>query len=280
MNYLMMIFIFHVVHWVWISDLICLFCLFSVFAAMAPKVTNNWKDHGWWIVAEEAEMPMLWITMHAIVEGRHWSALGKVFGQILMITPSGSDSLIFGVSAEGTPLLKVRLQRRLLFAPMPRVCLEAQPPLRRLKPLQDLWMSIPEALRSARETCVQKFLALSPEQVLQAQRLHAQHTAYDDMRTRDQVRAFDQRPTDPEETDPMYRVFAAPITVNWGPEARGGRRYPPLGAAEGDGDLVPHADSVPCRVRSRVDRSTQSASSERTTSGVVATHERSTTEET
>jgi hypothetical protein len=119
MKYLMMIFIFHVVHWVWISDLTCLFCLFSVFAAMALKVTNDWKDHEWWIVAEEAEMPMLWITMHAIVEGRHWLALGKVFEQILMITPSGSNSLIFNVTVEGTP------QRKLLFAPIPRVCLEA-----------------------------------------------------------------------------------------------------------------------------------------------------------
>jgi hypothetical protein len=100
---------------------------------------------------------------------------------------------------------------------MPRVCLEAQPPLRGLEPLQDLWMSMPEVLRSVRETCVQKFLALSPEQMLQAQRLHAQHTTYDDMKTEDQVRAVDQRPNDPEETDPMYRVFVAPVTVNWGP---------------------------------------------------------------
>jgi hypothetical protein len=119
---------------------------------------------------------------------------------------------------------------------------------------------MPEALRFVRKTFVQKFLALSPEQVLQAQSLHAQHTAYDDMRTEDQVRAGDQRPKDPEKMDPMYRVFAAPVTVNWGPaEARGGRRRPPPGAAEGDGNLVPHADSVPRRVRSRVDQSTQSA---------------------
>ena len=35
-------------------------------------MTNNWKDHGWWIMAEEAKMPMLWITSHDVVEGRHW----------------------------------------------------------------------------------------------------------------------------------------------------------------------------------------------------------------
>jgi hypothetical protein len=39
---------------------------------MALKVTNDWDDHGWWIMAEEAEMPMLWITSRAVVEGRHW----------------------------------------------------------------------------------------------------------------------------------------------------------------------------------------------------------------
>ena len=103
MKYLMMIFIFHVIHWIWILDLTYLFHLFSVFAAMAPKVRNDWKDHGWWIVAEEAEMPMLRITMHTIVEGRHWSALGKVFEQILMITPLESDSLIFSLTTEGIP---------------------------------------------------------------------------------------------------------------------------------------------------------------------------------
>jgi hypothetical protein len=74
------------------------------------------------------------------------------------------------------------------------------------------------------------------------------------MKTEDQIMAVDQRPTDPKETDPMYMVFTAPVIVNWGPpEARGGRRHPPLGTAEGDGDLVLHADSVSRRVRSRVD---------------------------
>jgi hypothetical protein len=48
-------------------------------------------------MAEEAEMLMLWITSHAVVEGRHWSALGKVFKQIRSITPLGTDSQIFSV---------------------------------------------------------------------------------------------------------------------------------------------------------------------------------------
>jgi hypothetical protein len=50
---------------------------------MATNAKEEWKDHGWWIMAEEAEKPMLWITNHAVLEGRHWSALEKEFGQIL-----------------------------------------------------------------------------------------------------------------------------------------------------------------------------------------------------
>jgi hypothetical protein len=63
----------------------------------------------WWIMAEEAEMPMLWITSHAAVEGRHWSALAKVFGQILSITPSGTDSHILSMTTDRIPLQKFRL---------------------------------------------------------------------------------------------------------------------------------------------------------------------------
>jgi hypothetical protein len=36
-------------------------------------VTNDWKDHMWWIMAEAAQMPMLWITTYVVVEGQHWS---------------------------------------------------------------------------------------------------------------------------------------------------------------------------------------------------------------
>jgi hypothetical protein len=45
---------------------------------MALKVTNDWKDHGWWIMAEEAKMPMLWITSHAVVKADIGS-LGEQF---------------------------------------------------------------------------------------------------------------------------------------------------------------------------------------------------------
>jgi hypothetical protein len=50
---------------------------------MATNAKEEWKDHRGWIMAEEAEKPMLWITDHAVLEGRYWSALGKEFGEIL-----------------------------------------------------------------------------------------------------------------------------------------------------------------------------------------------------
>jgi hypothetical protein len=245
-----------------------------MFAAMAQKVTNDWKDHGWWIMAEAAQTLMLWITTYAVVEGRHWSAVGKVFEQILSITPSGTESLIFTVRTEGIVSPKIRLQKTLLFAPIPRICLEAQLTFRGLMPLQDLWLSMPEELQSARETSVERFVALSEEDVPRATRLHLEHNAYNNMRSNDPIRAVDQRPNDPEETDPMYRVIAAPITVNWEPpQGRGDCRRPTPALVVGDVESVPTEDTLLRRIRSRIGAATQSASSERTTSGTVAVHE-------
>ena len=120
------------------------------------------------------------------------------------------------------PLLKYKLQRRLLFAPVLRICVEAKPPRKGLRPLVQLWNSIPQEVRSARETCVQRFLVLTPEEVLRATQLHLAHNTYDDMRTEEQVQAVDHRPNDPEDTDPIYRVVATPVNVNWmQPKGRG-----------------------------------------------------------
>jgi hypothetical protein len=38
---------------------------------MAFNAKEEWKDNGWWIMAEEAEKPMLWIIDHAVLEGRY-----------------------------------------------------------------------------------------------------------------------------------------------------------------------------------------------------------------
>jgi hypothetical protein len=103
-------------------------------------------------MAEAAQTPMLWITTYVVVEGRHWSAVGKVFGQILSSIPSRIESLIFTMRTEGIVSPPIKLQRTLLFATIPRICLEAQPTFRGLRPLQDLYLSMPEELQLARKT--------------------------------------------------------------------------------------------------------------------------------
>jgi hypothetical protein len=59
----------------------------------------------------------LWIKSYTVVEGRYWSAMGKSFGEILTISPSGSDDVLVTVSAEETSPSKIRLQRRLYLHP-------------------------------------------------------------------------------------------------------------------------------------------------------------------
>jgi hypothetical protein len=58
--------------------------LFFVFAAMAHKVTNNWKDHEWWIMAEDAEMPML---RGQLLESNAREEMGTQSSQVIAQTP-------------------------------------------------------------------------------------------------------------------------------------------------------------------------------------------------
>jgi hypothetical protein len=76
---------------------------------MATNAKEEWKDHGCWIMPEEAEKPMLWITDHTVLECQYWLELGKEFGEILQITTSGSDFLIFHVYMVEDPLLRYKL---------------------------------------------------------------------------------------------------------------------------------------------------------------------------
>src|SRR5450759_441668 len=136
---------------------------FCAFADMALKIGNEWKEHGWWIQVDASQKPMLWITSYMVVEGRHWSAVGKSFGEISAISPSGSADVLVTVTAEESSPSKIRLQRRLLFSPIPRMFLEGAIVLRGTRPLRDFWLTMPEAVRSAREIVVQRFITLNPE---------------------------------------------------------------------------------------------------------------------
>jgi hypothetical protein len=113
------------------------------FIGMALKVGNEWKEHGWWIKVDATQKPMLWITSYTVVEGRYWSVVEKSFGEISTITPSASDDVLVTVFAEETSPSKIRLQRRLLFAPIPRISLEGAIVIRGLRSLQELWLIMP-----------------------------------------------------------------------------------------------------------------------------------------
>jgi hypothetical protein len=180
---------------------------------MALKVGNDWEEYGWWIKVDATQKPVLWITSYTMVEGRYWSVVGKSFGEISTISPSGSDDVLVIVFAEETSPSKIRLQRRLLFAPIPRICLEGEIVIRGLWSLQELWLTIPLEVRSAREIAVEKFSGLNPEEVRRATMLHLEHSAYDDLRSRDATTSEEQRPSEPKETDPIYRVVAAPVDL-------------------------------------------------------------------
>jgi hypothetical protein len=83
--------------------------LFSLFVGMAPKAGNEWKDHGWWIKVDDSQKALLWFMSHPVLEGRHWSAVGKAFGQITAISPSRSDDVLVTASTEGSSSSKIRL---------------------------------------------------------------------------------------------------------------------------------------------------------------------------
>ena len=84
---------------------------FCAFADMALKVGNEWKKHGWWIQVDATQKPVLWITSYTVVEGRHWSTVGKSFGEISTISPSGSTDVLVIVFVEENSTSKIWLQR-------------------------------------------------------------------------------------------------------------------------------------------------------------------------
>jgi hypothetical protein len=243
---------------------------------MALKVGNEWKEHDWWIKVDATQKPALWITSYMVVEGRYWSTVIKSFGEILTISPSGSDDVLVIMYAEETSPSKIRLQRKLLFAPIPRICLEGKIVIRGLRSLQELWLTMPLEVRSAREIAVEKFNGLSPEEVRRATMLHLEHSAYDDLRSRDATTSEEQRPSEPEETDPIYRVVAAPVVANWEtPRSRAPRPQPTEVTTEGALQSMAVEGVIERSVRRRVAIGLQSTSSERTHSGPSPTPARS-----
>jgi hypothetical protein len=79
---------------------------------MAPKTMNKWKEHEWWVEAENSLKPMLWITQHAILEGCHWATLSTSFGHILSIGTAPNDVLVFFVKTKNELMTKISCKGR------------------------------------------------------------------------------------------------------------------------------------------------------------------------
>ena len=116
---------------------------------------------------------------------------------------------------------------------------------------------MPEELQSAQETYIERFVALSNEDVLRVMRLHLEHSTYNGMQSNDPIRILDQRPNDPEETYPMYMVVTALVTMNWKPpQGKRDRCRPASVSAVGDVESIPAKGILPRRMRKRIDTAT------------------------
>jgi hypothetical protein len=127
---------------------------------------------------------------------------------------------------------------------------------------------MPLEVRSAREIAVEKFSGLSLEEVRRATMLHLEHSAYDDLWSRDATMLEEQRPLELEEIDAIYRVVAAPVVANWEtPRSRAPRPRPTEATTEGALQSTAAEGVIEWSVRRRIATGLQSTSSERTHSG-------------
>jgi hypothetical protein len=98
--------------------------------------------------------------------------------------------------------------------------------------------------------------------------LHLEHSAYDDLRSRDATTSEEQRSLEPEEADPIYRVVAAPVVANWEtPQNRAPHPRPTEATTEGALQSTATKGVIERSVRRRVATRLQSTSSERMHSG-------------
>jgi hypothetical protein len=152
--------------------------------------------------------------------------------------------------------------------PIPRICLEGEIVIRGLRSLQELWLTMPLEVRSAKEIAVEKFSGLSLEEVRRTTMLYLEHSAYDDLRKRGATTSKEQRPSEPEETDPIYRMVAAPVVANWEtPRSRAPRPQPTEATTEGALQSTAAEGVIEWSVRRRVAIGLQNTSSKRTHSG-------------
>jgi len=69
------------------------------------------------------------------------------------------------VSSTGEDLVKCNMKKQLMLVPVPPEFLKRVPRMTRSKALDDFWKSMPNEVKVARESIVQKFRAFTPPQL-------------------------------------------------------------------------------------------------------------------
>ena len=113
---------------------------------------------------------------------------------------------------------------------------------------------------------------MSSKEVRRATMLHLQHNVYDDLRSRDASTSLEQHPSELEEIDPIYKVVAAPVVVNWEtPQSRASRPRPMESRTEEAFQITAGEGVIERNVRRRVAGRLHNTSSERTHSAPPTT---------
>jgi len=130
---------------------------------MAMKVHSDWLEHGWWIDLDDTGNPNLWTTEFAIEEGQEWSPLGSTSGILMAVAGTANVGVNVTVSSTGEDLVKYKMKKQLMLALVPPEFLKRVPRMIGLKALDDFWKSMPNEVKVARESVVQKFKAFTPQ---------------------------------------------------------------------------------------------------------------------
>ena len=108
------------------------------------------------------------------------------------------------------------MQRNWILAPIPSVLVDIPNPKRALISLKRHWASMPIEIQRARSSAMQRFMSFTPADILKAKRFINAALAYKDMRRVDPESVRDRTPPrELEETDPTYKILAAPLNVHW-----------------------------------------------------------------
>jgi len=104
---------------------------------MALKVLSNWLEYRWWIELDGTGTPNLWTTEYAIEEGCKWSPLGSTNGIIIAFVGTANAKVNMIVSSTGEDLVKYKMKKQLMLAPVPPDFLKIVPRMSGLKSLDD-----------------------------------------------------------------------------------------------------------------------------------------------